>query len=496
MLALASMGFCELMFNERLAAQTSARQSQARSLAQSGVEVARQFLDRSATDQTNAGGIYDNSDRFYNQLVADDPLPRDCGRFSIVAPCLSSDGKTVSDTRYGLQDESSRLSLAKIASMLKSKQDTEAKAILMKLPGMTDEIADAILDWIDSDDTTREQGAEVEYYSALSPPYAPRNAVPVTIDELLLVRGVTPELLFGLDAAKMGLVSDTSTNGGTLAGVDNSDGSMDHGWAAYLTLWSAESTLKSDGSAKINLNQDDLKTLHTQLSDAVDRRFADFVVFYRQSSGAGPNNAVTVLSGDQPNFNTKAKKTISSVLDLVGAMVWVTSGAGTTAKKHPFPSPIGPDSAAMSTYQSKLFDNCTTTTSSSIVGRININQAPRVVLMCIPNMTEDIADQIISNRSLDPDNTSTDQQYPTWPLAQGLVSLDVMKKLAPYVTTAGSVYRAQVIGSFDKGNPVARVEAIVNASKHPAKVVFWRDLSRQPSGFPGEPAKKESPEGE
>ncbi len=34
----------------------------------------------------------------------------------------------------------------------------------------------------------------------LDPPYAPRNGPMETIEELLLVRGVTPELLFGVDA--------------------------------------------------------------------------------------------------------------------------------------------------------------------------------------------------------------------------------------------------------------------------------------------------------
>ncbi len=57
-------------------------------------------------------------------------------------------------------------------------------------------IADAILDWLDPDDTPRENGAEVDYYAAQNPPYAPKNGPLDTIEELLLVRGVTPELLF------------------------------------------------------------------------------------------------------------------------------------------------------------------------------------------------------------------------------------------------------------------------------------------------------------
>ena len=93
--------------------------------------------------------------------------------------------------------------------------NTYAHVMLMGLPGMTDDVADAILDWIDADDNPRPNGAESQYYLGLPLPYVPRNGPPVTIDELLLVRGVTPELLYGLDAAKMGLSTSASLAEGT-----------------------------------------------------------------------------------------------------------------------------------------------------------------------------------------------------------------------------------------------------------------------------------------
>src|SRR5690606_13432288 len=66
----------------------------------------------------------------------------------------------------------------------------DARQLLMALPGMTEDIADAILDWIDEDDEPREYGAEIDYYAALG--YAPANGPLTTIEQLLLVRGVTP----------------------------------------------------------------------------------------------------------------------------------------------------------------------------------------------------------------------------------------------------------------------------------------------------------------
>ncbi len=58
-------------------------------------------------------------------------------------------------------------------------------------------IADAILDWRDPDDLHRLQGAETEYYRALPVPYRARNGDFETLEELLLVKGVTPEIFAG-----------------------------------------------------------------------------------------------------------------------------------------------------------------------------------------------------------------------------------------------------------------------------------------------------------
>jgi len=497
MLALGSLGFAELMLNEHRAAKTSSRQSQARAFAESGAELARQFLDRTAADQKTAGGLYDNAQRFSSQLAADDNSPRDRGRFTLIAPRYEN--SAVPGTRYGLQDESARINLATILNYDKSSGSSgssssgsgssgatsKAKTILMGLPGMTDAIADAILDWIDADDTPREQGAESEYYGSLQPGYAPRNAPPASIEELLLVRGVTPELLFGLDAAKMGYGSSNSASG-TIAGVDNSDGSMDHGWAAYLTLWSAESNLNADGAPKINLNQSDLKKLYDDLTPVLDQPSAEFIVAYRLNNSGQADGSGHL---DMSKLG-KASKNLASMLDLVGTRVQLapTSPQGSGSRPITLKNPFTSDTAAMSTYLPKLYDNCMTESGKSTAGRININQAPRTILLCIPGMTSDLADQIIANRVPDQASPSAkaDQTCPAWPLIEGIMPLAAIKPMLPYITAGGSVYRAQIIGHFDKGNPVARLQVILDATQRPTRILLWKDMSRMTGGFPGE----------
>ncbi len=64
-------------------------------------------------------------------------------------------------------------------------------------PMDADVIADSIADWIDENDLHHLNGAEDEYYRSLEPPYRAKNAAIERTEELLLVRGVTPEIMYG-----------------------------------------------------------------------------------------------------------------------------------------------------------------------------------------------------------------------------------------------------------------------------------------------------------
>lgn len=69
---------------------------------------------------------------------------------------------------------------------------------------MARDIIDALVDWLDEDDRESDFGAESGYYRSLDEPYSSRNGAISTIEELLLVKGITPQLLFG-EGDKKGL---------------------------------------------------------------------------------------------------------------------------------------------------------------------------------------------------------------------------------------------------------------------------------------------------
>jgi general secretion pathway protein K len=75
-------------------------------------------------------------------------------------------------------------------------------------------IVDSILDWKDADDLHHLSGAESDYYMSLPNPYKAKNANFDTLEELLLVKGVTSEILYG-DNEKKGLIDLLTVYSGT-----------------------------------------------------------------------------------------------------------------------------------------------------------------------------------------------------------------------------------------------------------------------------------------
>ncbi len=136
---------------------------------------------------------------------------------------------------------------AKINVNLMSRED------LMTIPDMTEDVADAILDWVDSDDTPRELGAEEGSYSRLASPYKPRNAPMKSLFELELVRGADPTAVRGEDWNLNGRLDANENDGDVSWPSDNADGVLDAGWSAFLTTESIDAGLSLSGQERIDL---------------------------------------------------------------------------------------------------------------------------------------------------------------------------------------------------------------------------------------------------
>jgi type II secretory pathway component PulK len=478
-MSLGAYAFSELMLAEYRGTIAATRTTQARALADSGLEVILATLAEDRQVLMDQGGLYDNETFFRGLMAVDDETAQGRGRIAIVAPQMDADGY-YEGIRFGLEDESTRLN---INTLLLADQYTDdgGRTLLMGLPGMTEDIADAILDWIDPDDEPREFGAEQDVYAGLDPPYMPKNGILDSVEELLLVRGVTPALLYGADANRNGVIEQNEQAGLAASGFDPGDGSLDRGWAAYLTLHSAEANLSPDGLPKIHLNQDDMATLYDELSAVFDEEWATFIVAFRQNGAyRGGRTGTTKLDG-AIDLTQPGRRPISSVLDLIGAKtrVRVEGEDEAVVLESPFPNiPL-----AMNVYLPALLDYVAVNPAPIIPGRININQAPRAILLGIPGMTEEIVDEIIAQRNVEPDIDQPHRRHETWLMAEELVTLEEMRELYPFITGRGSVYRAQIVGYYEGGGTAARIEAVVDASSGVPRVVLWRDLSHLGRGY-------------
>ena len=279
----------------------------------------QEFLRETDEIQLQNGGRYQQP-RLSSRAtwLLDGALPRDRGRFCILAPNIENG--ELAGVRYGVEDESAKVNLHTIL-LADQVLPGGGQTLLMALPGMTLDVADAILDWLDTDDEPRENGAEIENYSALG--YACKNGPPDTIEELLLVRGVTPDLLFGADMNRNGVIDVNEASNPSLAQMTGSSSEVDRGWSGFLTLYSVEANVRPDGTPRIDLNGSDMQVLHEELSAVFTTEWVDFIIAYRQfgpftGEGQVQDGAIVELDYTQPGSTQ-----LTSVLDLVGAKVRV-----------------------------------------------------------------------------------------------------------------------------------------------------------------------------
>jgi len=109
--------------------------------------------------------------------------------------------------KISIEDENSKININALISEFAP--STKYYGILQRFfvnMGLPMDIADAIIDWVDPDDSRFPYGAESSgYYQTLSPPFKAKNAPADSIDELLLVKGITPEIYYGLGGGNYGL---------------------------------------------------------------------------------------------------------------------------------------------------------------------------------------------------------------------------------------------------------------------------------------------------
>jgi general secretion pathway protein K len=185
-------------------------------------------------------------------------------------------------------------------------------------------VSDSIQDWIDADDATRPAGAESDYYQGLTPPYNAKNAPIDDIEELQLIKGVTPEMFKGTPPDP-----DAPFQHHKL-GFGNAPGQ------APDYIFGLRDVLTPYSSGKININIADSNVL--ACIPGMDGEAIQNIMTYRSSAG-GYDNSDGVFQNLGPLnamiSNPLGQQQIGRYLDVHGAVyeVHATAQAGTSQRE-------------------------------------------------------------------------------------------------------------------------------------------------------------------
>ncbi len=518
LLTLAAYQFSEMMMAEYRAADSFARSAQARAFAESGVNYVAAALSNPETFTNVLGGnALDNTEAFLNVPVGPADARRP-GRFTVVAPPETVSSFGTPTPRYGVVDEAGKINLNALLKIDSS--GGVARTMLLLLPQLAEQedVVDAILDWIDADDEPRTNGAENDSYLAQNPSYRCKNGPLDTLEELLLVRGVTPELLFGNDRNRNGVLDPDE---------DDGSGAFDRGLSEYLTVYSREQNTDTAGSPRIYINDADLEGLLTKLTTALGEELAIYIIAYRlygttssgsstptsptppasggsapagggstggsaPSSGSGGGSSSSQsggsgrLSRNQLNLQSGRPQRIASLFDLVNSTVTITTTEGNRQIQVVYASPLT-DAGTLRQLLPLLLDKVTTTQDAELPGRINVNTAPEAVLRTLPGVQEQETDiqNVLTFRPDPATGQQTDPIYqtPAWLITEAGLSPQTLRTLERYITARSQVYRAHVVGYFEGGGPTARVEAVIDTNNGRPRLVYWRDLTELGKGM-------------
>jgi DNA uptake protein ComE-like DNA-binding protein len=340
---------------------------------------------------------------------------------------------------YGASDENAKLNINS------AKFDQ-----LMELPEMTSSIASAIIDWRDANTTPETEGVEGAHYSNQPHPYMIRNGPFRTVRELLLVRYVTEKLFYGEDTNVNGLLDPNEDDGDASHPPDNADARLDLGWYAYVTVYSYEKNENGKGEKRIKLNEADANKLSRRLN--LEKWAAESIV--KASQGRGNNGFQHLVDLLDVKRNTSES---SSPDDDINER-----------------SEEEQDQPVTTSIFQRIVDDLTLSDKDVLLGRININTAPKEVLKTLPGVDDGLAAAIIRDRIGSMGGYTSIGKL----LDVSGMTKEKFAEIEQHITVRSMVFRIHSHGYADSGLANATIECIVDrGDKDMPKILYWLESS-------------------
>jgi type II secretory pathway component PulK len=316
---------------------------------------------------------------------------------------------------FGLIDEASKLNL-----------NSASTNRFNGLTRMTPDLASAIIDWRGTNGTF----ASDTYYSMEG--YQCKHAPFETVDELNLVAGATRDILVGNDINRNGILDANETAG-------NITGQIDPGIFDFVTVYSREPNIHSDGTMRTNVN--DQAQIRALLQTRFGNTRANQIMgrFSRSTPAPGGGRTTTFV-------------TVNNLLQW-----YLLSGMS-------------------SSEFDQVYHDITVGTAPYRQGRVNINTAPVAVLACLRGMDTATAQQVVAYRQSNPNNLNSI----AWIVDALGAGSDAIQELqqGDYITTQTFQFTADIAAVGPYGRGYRRVKFVFDIADGTPKVVYRQDLSR------------------
>ncbi|MBX3746730.1 MAG: helix-hairpin-helix domain-containing protein [Verrucomicrobiae bacterium] len=453
-LALLSLVVISILHTSRLDLTVSrhhADRIQAHYLALAGLEKAKALLyhdtrERTRSAQNHTGRLYDDSAQF-----RDVPLGR--GRFRILRAAFPEEG---GGTVFGIADEERHLNA-----------NTASAEEWSRLPDMPPDIVAAILDWRDPDDTVTPGGAEVEHYASLRPPRLPRNGPFLTVRELLMVRGVTAQALLGDDRQFNGLLEPLGAASDEPLDSRTYPGLADLGWAGWLTVDSGVTDRDATGQERISLQSAE----ESQLTDlpGITADIARAIVAYRNQNRFSSLDQLLDVTAAPPSGSPAAPSASFDPANLPPGAFPGAQAQTATPQPRGSTGPTGPTLIDESLLLD-IADRLTLSDQSHLAGVVNVNTAPIEVLACLPGMTRELAQAIVSFRASNGYLANV-----AWLLRVPGMTRETFRQIAPRVTVRSETFRILAEGRVDATGVRRRLQTIVRVGLNDIQTLSYRE---------------------
>jgi len=380
--------------NSVLMAYRGAENSQAGQQAEQALEGAARYAEYLMTQVTRPGAMPDPA------TFQSEALPIGDATVWFIGEPAASD--PIDQPAFGLVDEASKLNL-----------NTATATMLMGLPGMTSDLAAAIVVWRSSTSGT----------VALTPTSTNKSAPFESVDELALVTGTDTTLLYGVDSNLNHVLDSTEDNSSFTAGTTQSR--IASGLLEYVTVFSREPNTVSGGTAaRINVTLPVSTALTTLLTNTFDAARAREITQKIRAAGS-----------------------ITSVLQF-----YIRSGM-TEAE-------FG-----------KIAPSLTAKSGAFVTGLINVNTASATVLACLPGIGSDKAAALVAARAVQ----STPPENLAWVVP--ILGEASAIAAGPYLTVNSYQLSVDIAAVGRYGRGYRRTRFVLDNSTGTPRIVYRRNMA-------------------